>query len=327
MAQIIKKPLLTIAIPTYNNHKYLLEQLNRLRLQITDEVYIYIIDNNSLPSVEDYLKNNDFDTNNWRIYKNDTNIGPDLNIYKCITLSETDWTWVLSDNDLIEQNVISNVLNLIKEKNDSFFINFGYLKDFEGRGLKDFCLMASYVNSFAISNCIYNMSYLKSQLPIYKESIKTHQGQLVFILNYLALNQNAKFVLSQIKIFNESLTPQWPKSTFLVDSIGFFEFVPETVRIYIKNSRFGKRILGMQIILLSISRAFEKKSIKKILFILKDIIKESSVKQIFSLQFFKSLFYLMISMVFPNVYRSNSKRLFNKSFEPKVDKNMSDFFK
>ena len=83
----------------------------------------------------------------------------------------------------------------------------------------------------------------------------------------------------------------------------------------------------MQIILLSISRAFEKKSIKKILFILKDIIKESSVKQIFSLQFFKSLFYLMISMVFPNVYRSKSKRLFNKSFESKVDKNMSDFFK
>ena len=122
----MKSNLLTIAIPTYNNHKYLLEQLNRLRLQITDEVYIYIIDNNSLPSVEDYLKNNGFDTNNWRIYKNDTNIGPDLNIYKCITLSETDWTWVLSDNDLIEQNVISNVLHLIKEKNDSFITEIFY---------------------------------------------------------------------------------------------------------------------------------------------------------------------------------------------------------
>lgn len=311
----IKKPTLTIAIPTYNNHKYLVQQLDRLRLQLNDEIIFYIIDNNSQPSVKDYFKSIKYDVNDLQIYVNDSNIGPDLNILKCINLSNTDWTWVLSDNDLVEDNAVNEVVRIIQDYQNAFFINFGYFEDFVGQGLEDFCKYASYVNSFAISNCLYNTKLLKSQLEIYEKSIKTHQGQLVFVLNYLAVNKDSYFHLSRKRLFNDSLSPQWPKSKFLIDSVNFLDHLPERAKKCIKGSRFGSRITGMQIILLSMSQVFEKLPLGKTLAIFEDVVKNSSIKQILSLQFMKSMLYLILSTTLPNVYKKKTKILFNKSFE------------
>ena len=93
------KPLLTIAIPTYNRARYLKELLTVLFDQLRDEPRVeLIISNNATPDetpavVNEFVKRG----LQVRYLCNETNIGPDANFLQCFEQARGKYVWILGD--------------------------------------------------------------------------------------------------------------------------------------------------------------------------------------------------------------------------------------
>lgn len=128
------KPLLTIAIPTYNRERYLQELLSILLEQIADEPRIeLIVSDNASPDgtpsvVEEYQRRG----LQIRSIRNETNIGADANFLQCFEQARGKYVWIFGDDDIIVPGGIAMI--------------FSYLES------KDFDLV--YVCSFPIANSV-----------------------------------------------------------------------------------------------------------------------------------------------------------------------------
>lgn len=109
------KPLLSIAIPTYNRAVYLKELLNVLIDQVRDEPRIeLIISDNATPDetpivVEGFIKRG----LNVRYLRNRENIGPDANFLQCFEMARGKYVWIFGDDDIIVPGGISKILALL----------------------------------------------------------------------------------------------------------------------------------------------------------------------------------------------------------------------
>jgi glycosyltransferase involved in cell wall biosynthesis len=107
---------LTIAIPTFNRAAYLAECLESLVREQCPGLEIIVCDNASVDStqavVESYLRR----LAGLRYIKNDKNIGPDANFLKCLYSSDTDFIWLMSDDDIVLPGAVSNVMK-VAERN------------------------------------------------------------------------------------------------------------------------------------------------------------------------------------------------------------------
>jgi glycosyltransferase involved in cell wall biosynthesis len=121
---------LTIAIPTYNRIGYLSEILdiilNQCKRVINFEniIEILISDNASTDGTSEYIKFKK-DTLNEKIinyYRNDFNMGSDLNFIECVKKAKGEYVWIFGDDDLLEDYVIENVMNKLANNNFSLII-------------------------------------------------------------------------------------------------------------------------------------------------------------------------------------------------------------
>lgn len=110
------KPLLTIAIPTYNRARYLKELLSVLFDQlITERRVELIISDNASPDetpavVEEYQKRGLA----IRSIRNEVNIGPDANFLQCFEIARGKYFWLFGDDDIIVPGGISKILLLLE---------------------------------------------------------------------------------------------------------------------------------------------------------------------------------------------------------------------
>jgi glycosyltransferase involved in cell wall biosynthesis len=108
----ITKPLLTIAIPTYNRAKCLKELLSVLADQLKDEPRVeLIISDNASPDetpsvVRDFLHRGLC----VRYIRNAQNIGPDANFLQCFEQALGKYVWLFSDDDLIVRGGLAKIL-------------------------------------------------------------------------------------------------------------------------------------------------------------------------------------------------------------------------
>lgn len=111
--------ILTVAVPTYNRQKYLAELLPDLIAQCEmanvngERVEVVVVDNASTDSTSEYVVNNFADR--IRYYRNNTNIGPDANFVECVKNSSGQYVWLFGDDEIINANGISLLLELISE--------------------------------------------------------------------------------------------------------------------------------------------------------------------------------------------------------------------
>ena len=127
----MNKPLLTIAIPTWNRASILNNALAALLPQITskDEIEIIISDNASDDNTGEIIKKH-CQINNTLNIKHNTqseNTGYYGNFHKCRQLSNGVYFWLLSDNDFIADNLVEYILSLLNKQNPSFV----FLKDWK----------------------------------------------------------------------------------------------------------------------------------------------------------------------------------------------------
>jgi abequosyltransferase len=108
----ITKPLLTIAIPTYNRAGCLKELLSVLADQLKDEprVELIISDNASPDETPSVVQ--DFVSRGLRVryIRNTQNIGADANFLQCFEQALGKYVWLFSDDDLIVPGGLAKIL-------------------------------------------------------------------------------------------------------------------------------------------------------------------------------------------------------------------------
>lgn len=129
----VKRPLLTIAIPTYNRSGVLSELLDALREQIAGEerVSLLISDNASSDDTERVVEEERRRGTPLEYIRNTENIGSDANFLQCYERSQGKYVWIISDDDLIQPGAVGKVLSyLIRDEYDLVFVA---AQGFEGR--------------------------------------------------------------------------------------------------------------------------------------------------------------------------------------------------
>ncbi len=115
---------LTIAIPTYNGAPTIKRLLDSIFIQnfSKDDVDVIVCDNCSTDNTLEILK--PFH-NKIKIFKNETNLGGDRNFRLCVEHSESEYVWIIGDDDFLRSDAISEALEKItKEKYACIFVNF-----------------------------------------------------------------------------------------------------------------------------------------------------------------------------------------------------------
>ena len=108
----ISKPLLTIAVPTYNRAWCLRELLPLLVDQLTDEprIELLISDNASSDDTPSVVGEAAAQGLRARYIRNDQNVGPDANFLQCFEQARGKYVWLFSDDDLIVPGGLAKIL-------------------------------------------------------------------------------------------------------------------------------------------------------------------------------------------------------------------------
>lgn len=117
---------LTVAIPTYNRHEALHSLLEHLLPQMTDECRLLILDNHSEIPVEDSLKDllERFPRRQRRVIRHCVNLGAAANVLRCFELCDTEWLWLLGDDDLPAPDAIATILRHVADRPDCTSFHF-----------------------------------------------------------------------------------------------------------------------------------------------------------------------------------------------------------
>lgn len=101
--------MLTICIPTYNRPEKVRQRIIELLPQLSEFVKILIIDNASVEPVVDIVGDLITGIDKVEVVRNKYNIGMSANIARCIEYADTDWLWILGDDDLVTSSAIDRI--------------------------------------------------------------------------------------------------------------------------------------------------------------------------------------------------------------------------
>ncbi len=121
----MQKPLLTIAIPTYNRKdklklclQYILEQSEG-----RDDIEILVSDNCSSDGTEELMKTIAEKNPKINYCRNSENIGPDRNFLNCYEKATGDYILLLGDDDMLLPGGIERIISSIEKKPVAVFLN------------------------------------------------------------------------------------------------------------------------------------------------------------------------------------------------------------
>jgi abequosyltransferase len=119
------RPLLTIAIPTYNRQQYLTELLSVLEPQLAahPEVELLISDNASSDATAEAVDQFVARGMKIRYHRHPENIGPDRNFIFCLNSAQGKYFWLCGDDDIIVPGALDKVTgHLSREEFDLVYL-------------------------------------------------------------------------------------------------------------------------------------------------------------------------------------------------------------
>lgn len=119
------RPILTIAIPTYNRLRFLQRALHSILEQYDNRVEILVSDNDSDDGTYEYMTSLNVDNVRILYVKNDTNVGSMKNFDNCYRRASGVYTLLLGSDDLLVENCLSGLCDYLENNSDvtAFFIN------------------------------------------------------------------------------------------------------------------------------------------------------------------------------------------------------------
>ncbi|MEI8570345.1 glycosyltransferase family 2 protein [Methylomonas sp. LW13] len=130
------RPLLTIAIPTWNRANYLVKNIEQIVSQLGELTYpieILVSDNCSSDNTKDCV--DEFLNKGLpiRYIRNSENIGPDLNIAQCFNQAAGQYVLIFGDDDLLIDGSLKHLESLLARKNYGVVSVRAYGYDFDFR--------------------------------------------------------------------------------------------------------------------------------------------------------------------------------------------------
>ncbi len=120
---------------TYNGEKYIIEQLDSIRLQTQPPDEVIMCDDkstdNTVQVVKSYIEENHLD--NWKIIENEKNLGYYDNFFKAIFLSHGDTIYLSDQDDVWDLNKIKAFEKIYREKPEATMIQSN-IKFIDGLG-------------------------------------------------------------------------------------------------------------------------------------------------------------------------------------------------
>lgn len=195
------KAILTIAIPTYNRANQLEKSLRDLIKQLDHSIIIRVIENRSDNDCSHLISKLQRTEINIHYKANVDNIGISGNIIKCFESCDTEWLWILSDDDEIAQDALNTIKEAISLNYEVAFFNFrsnlfryswynNHYEKFVGQyrfveGLK------SFTNLLFLSSGVYNVKKLKESIRSAYYFTNTFAPQVALVLDHLGNNDKA----------------------------------------------------------------------------------------------------------------------------------------
>ena len=198
---------LTICIPTYNRKEKLLQCLDHLCPHITNEILVIVRDNassnyNCKEEIQPYVHKYGI-----QYVRNDVNVGMEGNIAKCFEFCETQWLWILGDDDWINSSAVKLVLDAIDKNPQALFIKFNSYINSTTVGLDEFCLQMqpsyAFSNSYFISEGIHNLGIGKEDMIWHYKYMSTNIGQILRVLKHLISNAETECVFIKDSILED----------------------------------------------------------------------------------------------------------------------------
>lgn len=226
-------PVLTIAIPTFNRSRQILRNVTYLIPQLTDKVKLIVFDNASDNPVEVILRDILLSTG-IAINRNKVNVGSVGNIIKCIESCDTDWLWILGDDDYPFGNGVEIALEHINKWPDASYINFKSIMapnrshDFICEGANEIIeKLDSFGNLLCLSLGLYNVKKLYPGLRFAYQYGYSLAPQTAFLLTGLREGQ-AVFSNTELIDFaaNETATGEFWSWVSLSTVIGTLAELP-----------------------------------------------------------------------------------------------------
>ena len=114
------RPILTIAIPTYNRARYLRPLLDILQTEISaisngpEQVEVYVSDNDSTDNTREILDRfREFPF--FSIRQQSENIGPSRNVESCFANAQGRFVWILGDDDRPRQGLVRALVAMLEK--------------------------------------------------------------------------------------------------------------------------------------------------------------------------------------------------------------------
>lgn len=205
---MVKQPLLSVCIPTYNRSTFLQEALrNLLDNQKTCEfcVEILISDNCSTDEtgsvVETYISKG----LKCRYVHNEENIGPDANFVQCFNLAKGKYIWLIGDDDYLEPGALQIVCESLENyeyglvhiklsNNEVLRTEYNKVSNF----LSDINIMITFMSANIINRTV--VSSIKGQdyfgtflvqVPYYIGAALAYTRNLILEANVLSTGHNS----------------------------------------------------------------------------------------------------------------------------------------
>jgi len=208
------KPLLTIAIPTYNRVRYLRELLSVLFNQLLSEPRVeLIVSDNASPDdtpqvVEEYQRRG----LQIRSIRHETNIGADANFLQCFEKSRGKYVWIFGDDDVIVEGGVAAILSICEaDEYDILYVDhFAVGEVYEPRtykagrtpikmtSSKDFVRRVNVFLTFISGNIINKDRIEASAPPSYAGYVGTQIIQLAWISEALNVFQRGLYIQDKI---------------------------------------------------------------------------------------------------------------------------------
>lgn len=275
---------LTIGIPTYNRPLALIELLDNLyRLSDTNHYFkILILDNSeNLNTEKKLLKTKYLNKANLKYIRHKENIGFDENILQLYLNVSTEYLWLIGDDDLPEENCISNIFQSLSSNPDLVLIPFRQpysltIPNYQSQPFEkiynksvEACLLIS--NTGKISSYLYRINQFDAK-SISRLKLFSQSGWMHMALAYENLYFNPKFELKTLNIFgaksksdNDVKKLQWiPLAYLKFDLFKSHPFIKSLfsnyrIRKNWRNIYFG----GIWLTCMGASKAWDVESFRK----------------------------------------------------------------
>lgn len=119
------KPILTIAIPTYNGKETISQMLDVLLPQVDSRVEVLISDNCSDQESSDIIKQYLLKNPYIEYVRNTKNIGADANFLQCLKKARGKYVLLLSDDDVLVEGALSRILSFLENSEEMSLVYLG----------------------------------------------------------------------------------------------------------------------------------------------------------------------------------------------------------